>query len=131
MSDDRQSQAFENSVRRIARELWPAARYAGAEMVDGRERDLVFETDDVIYVVEATTDRSKAKAVHDIQKLLDFRRAHARRGKAISCWFVTHDEPTADQRSVVPKDAAINVLSFDQFRSKLVRAADYLLARAA
>src|SRR5215510_10551288 len=65
MSDDRQRQAFENSVRRIARELWPAAQYAGAEMVDGRERDLVFETDDVIYAAEATTDRSRAKAVHD------------------------------------------------------------------
>ena len=130
MGDESQSQAFENSVRRIARELW-AATYAGAAMVDGRERDLVFETDDVIYVVEATTDRSKAKAAHDVQKLLEFRRVHARRGKVISCWFVTQSEPTADQRSVAPKDSTVNVLSFDQFRSKLVRAADYLAARAA
>ncbi len=34
-----EDQDFENEVRRVARALWPEARYSGAVTLDGRERD--------------------------------------------------------------------------------------------
>ncbi len=45
---------FEDEVRRIARARWPQAQFDGAAMVNGRERDGIFETDDVIHYVQAT-----------------------------------------------------------------------------
>lgn len=49
----------------------------------------------------------------------------------MKCWFVTKDEPTADQRSVIKSLAApITILSFNQFQSRLVKASDYLELRA-
>jgi len=39
---------FEDEVRRVARMLWPSAEYSGAAIADGRERDGVFVTDDVV-----------------------------------------------------------------------------------
>ena len=39
---------FEDEVRRIARSLWGATDGdGGAEIVDGRERDCIFETEDL------------------------------------------------------------------------------------
>ena len=62
----RENEYFEDEVRRIARELWPSAEFSGSTIVDGRERDGVFETEDCIHVVEATTSRRKEKAKEDI-----------------------------------------------------------------
>jgi hypothetical protein len=120
---------FEDEVRRVARELWPSAQYAGASMEAGRERDGVFHTEWVTHLLEATTWRTKEKAKHDIEKLCKLRRQLSSRGKPLQCWFVTQDEPTADQRSVAPKDGSVNVLSFEQFRSKLVDSHSYIRSR--
>ena len=35
--------------------LWTRAVYGGAEVIEGRERDGIFDTDDVVDVLEATT----------------------------------------------------------------------------
>lgn len=121
---------FEDEVRRVARELWPTAQYGGAAMEFGRERDGVFDTEWVVHLIEATTWRTKAKAQQDIEKLVRLRRRLLTRGKPVQCWFVTQSEPTADQRSVAPKDGSVNVLSFEQFRSKLVDAHGYLRSRS-
>lgn len=63
MSPQEQQADFENEVRRIARAKWPAARYSGASMLDGRERDGIFETEDSINFVEATVSGKQANAV--------------------------------------------------------------------
>jgi hypothetical protein len=42
----------------VARQLWPEAQYDGAQVLDGRERDGVFETEDCIHLLEATVSRS-------------------------------------------------------------------------
>jgi len=60
---------FENEVRRVGRALWPEARYSGALKLDGRERDGIFETEDCIHLLEATTSRRLDKAQQDIGKL--------------------------------------------------------------
>ena len=67
--DDQQD--FENTVRRIARSLWPDAAYQGAQIVDGRERDGVFETEDVIHLIECTVSKKMDKAKIDMKKLLE------------------------------------------------------------
>ena len=121
---------FEDEVRRVARQLWPESKFSGAAMIDSRERDGVFETEWVIHIIEATTQRSKAKAAEDVEKLVKLKRKLQSRNKPIQPWFVTESEPTADQRAVAPKDGSVRVLSFEQFRAQLVDAHEYLRDRA-
>lgn len=124
--------SFENEVRRIARQLWPEAQYSGAQLVDGRERDGVFETEDCVHLLEATVSRSRDKALEDAKKLTNLanKLQIRNRQKAVKCWFVTRDEPTADQRDAISKRTAhVTALSFGQFQSKLVDAATYLSLR--
>jgi len=126
-------QQFEQEVLRIARFRWPSAEFGGSEIVDGRERDGVFETEDVIHLLEATTSRGKEKALKDLGKLHELYKKYRgiAQGKAIKCWFVTKFEPTADQRACKkeikgsPLDL-FNIVSFGQFQSKLVDSHDYL-----
>ncbi len=60
---------FEDEVRRIARLLWPSAEFGGASVIDNRERDGIFETDDSINIIECTVSRRKDKAENDCKKL--------------------------------------------------------------
>jgi hypothetical protein len=127
---------FEDEVRRIARLLWPVAEFDGAAIEDGRERDGIFETDEFVNVVECTVSRGKEKAQDDTAKIAKLiRRIAARQpGKFVKGWFVTLDEPTADQRAVVKNTVVkeklqIVAVSFDQFRSRLVDARSYLTQR--
>lgn len=94
--------AFEDEVRRIARLLWPTGEYGGALIEDGRERDGIFETEDYVHIVECTTSRSKQKAVEDHSKLDKLGRQLAGRfpQRFVKGWFITLEEPTADQREV-------------------------------
>jgi len=94
---------FENEVRRISRAKWPQAEYDGAAMVGGRERDGIFETDEVVHFVEATTSRRADKAKEDTKKLFQLISQHQKSGsiKGAIGWFVTQNEPTADQREEV------------------------------
>jgi len=57
---------FEIEVLRIARALWSKDEYAGSEMVEGRERDGIFETEKLVHFVEATVSKRKEKAEQDI-----------------------------------------------------------------
>ena len=127
---------FEDEVRRIARLLWPSAEFDGAAMEDGRERDGIFETEEFVNVVECTVSRAKDKAQEDATKIAKLMRKLAARHptKFVRGWFVTLDEPTADQRTVVKNAGTkeklqILAASFDQFRSKLVDARSYLTQR--
>ena len=124
--------AFENEVRRIARLLWPTGEYGGAAMEDGRERDGIFITEEFVHLIECTTSRSKQKAIEDHEKLDKLSRKLAARypEKFVKGWFVTQQEPTADQREVFRKGKGRQIpISFEQFRSKLVDAYTYLSAR--
>lgn len=127
-----ENEHFENEVRRIARQLWPMAQFSGAIVVDGRERDGVFETEECFHVIEATTSRRKEKALEDVRKLVGLAAKFQRKTvtKAVRCWFVTRDEPTADQRKVSEKHRPlVTALSFSQFQSLLIDSKAYLAAR--
>lgn len=123
---------FENEVRRVARQLWPEAQYGGARVVEGLERDGVFETEDCIHLVEATVSRSRDKALEDSKKLTGLaKKAQAKNPHmAVKCWFVTKDEPTADQRDVIIKHhSTVTALSFAQFQGKLIDVSSCLSLR--
>src|SRR5437870_2975960 len=114
---------FEREVRAIARELWPDALVAGSVTIDGRERDGYFETEDCIHLLEATTLPLKSKAEEDIKKMVTL--AHGlqktRYGKSVRCWFITKDDPTADQHAVAfPNRQLVTVESFHHFRTRLI-----------
>lgn len=124
---------FERDVTRIARALWPNAGIGGALVLNGRERDGVYITEDAVHLVECTTSRTMQKAVDDINKSVklsrDLRRQHP--DKAVQCWFITADEPTPDQRSVATKvkEVRVHAVSYDIFRTRLINASSYLAHR--
>ena len=41
-------------VLRIARHLWPSAAFGGAAIEEGRERDGIFVTEEMVHLIEAT-----------------------------------------------------------------------------
>ncbi|WP_395294741.1 NACHT domain-containing protein [Kitasatospora hibisci] len=122
---------FEEDVRRVARALWPSAEHGGPEIVNGREVDGVFDTEEVSHMVEATMDRRIDKAHNVGPKLRDHLKKARARGAFAKAWFVTYHPPTADQRKVLHSDydRSIEVVSYDQFRSKIVDAREYLRLR--
>jgi hypothetical protein len=124
---------FENEVRRIARARWPQAQYGGAATIAGRERDGVFETDDVIHYIEATTSRSERKAKEDTKKIFSLLADQSRKGsmKGAIGWFITQHEPTADQREAVKQNGKgqVKCLSYAQFQQALVDVGQYLERR--
>lgn len=131
---EQDSYVFENEVRRIARALWPQAEFQGSGKEENREYDGIFVTEEVVHLIEATISPKKDKAEHDILKLVELsRKLKSRyRDRLIRCWFITRQEPTADQRGVAERfrsQANLTVLSYDQFAQKLINVASYLEAR--
>jgi len=124
---------FENEVRRIARARWPQAQFDGAAIRNGKERDGIFETDDVVHYVEATTSRRADKAKDDTKKIFSAMAEHQRSGsmKGAIGWFVTREEPTADQREQVKiyGKQQIKAVSFSQFQQALVDVPAYFERR--
>lgn len=124
---------FENEVRRIARARWPQAQFDGAVMKDGKERDGIFETDDVIHYVEATTSRRAEKAKDDTKKIFGAMAEQQRSGsmKGAVGWFVTKEEPTVDQREEVKSHGKqqVKAVSFSQFQQALVDVPAYFERR--
>lgn len=124
--------SFETEVRRIARLLWPSPAHQGAKIIGGRERDGIFETDDAIHVLEATTLRTKQKAETDTEKtaslVLELRKLHPE--KSVRGWFVTRDDLTADQLAAATKyKGTVNAIPFKDFLAKLIDARQYLSFR--
>ncbi len=126
---------FEHEVRRIARAKWPSARLnGGALILGGKERDGVFETEECVHFIEATVSRGKEKASDDAKKLQSAVADQLKRNsmKAAKGWFITKDEPTADQRTVVQQfgKGQVVAVSFAQFQQSLVDVTGYLAARS-
>jgi hypothetical protein len=125
--------AFENEVRRVARQRWPEDKFSGARMVGDGERDGVFVTEDLVNIVECTVSRRKDKATDDRKKLVDAARELQKKypDKLMKGWFITRDEPTVDQRAEAESTRVVKITacSFETFRNRLVDAGDYLACR--
>lgn len=134
MAKPQSDQDFEDEVRRLARAKWPSAQYSGAQMLAGRERDGIFETEDSINFVEATVSSGAGKAKDDTKKLYRAVADHNRSGslKIAVGWFVTKHEPTADQRKEVQEigKGQVRAVSFAQFQQSLIDVRAYLAARS-
>jgi hypothetical protein len=89
----------------LARALHDPLGVQGAVMHKGQERDGLFVNHDSINAYEFTTLRTKDKALKDASKLAQLvRDVGAARGngfKSRTGWFVTREEPTAEQRTAV------------------------------
>jgi hypothetical protein len=92
------------------------------------EVDGVFHDEFVTHLLEATTLRTKAKASDDCEKLAKWRTQFVKSGRHVECWFVTQEEPTADQRFIAEKNK-VHALSYTSFRQKLVDSPAYLAKR--
>lgn len=122
--------SFEEEVRRVARLIW-ASDEVNAQIVHGRERDGVYEGDEIIYIIEATTLRTRKKIEDDGKKTNDtVKELRRTSGKFAKGFLVTLHDPTADQiEAARPYSKTLQLLSFDEFKSKLVDARSYLSNR--
>lgn len=123
---------FEADVLRIARLIYPGIS-GGATMLDGRERDGVLVGNEVAVAIEATRSRSLSKAETDAKKLKQATDALARAHptKAIRGFFVTADEPLAQQRDAVKRFGGplVTAISLAALRRQLFDAESYMAAR--
>ena len=128
------SNAFENEVRETARHLWPQAAFSGSTMDGRRERDGVFVTDEMIHLIESTTSRRKEKAEQDTKKLASLAKSMQSQYpmKGVKGYFITRDEPTAEQREAVRRFGGGLVVSlrYGQFRQQMIDANSYLDCRS-
>lgn len=124
--------AFEREVRRIAGVLYPDES-GGARMIEDRERDGVFITEDAVVVIEATTSLEKAKAESDGRKLKALADQMAKRYvyKAVKAFFVTQSDPTAHQVEAIHKiGLPVVAISFAKMKARLIDSHAYMEARA-
>lgn len=124
--------AFEREVRRVVALLYPGDELGGAAIIDGKERDGIFITEDNAVVVEATTSREKSKAEKDGKKLKALTTALTQEYpfKGIKGLFVTQSDPTAHQLDAIRKvGPPVVALSFSRLKSRLIDARGYLEAR--
>jgi hypothetical protein len=124
---------FEQQVKNVASRLWPEAIGGGSEVIEGKERDGVYITDDAVQLIECTISKTKEKAEKDIGKLSSLVKQMQKKypDKAVKGWFITLEEPTADQRAVANNQGyLVFACSFDKFQSKLINVPDYFSCRA-
>lgn len=96
---------FEKRGLDIARALHDPLGTQGAVMFEGRERDGLFVDNNEIHAYEFTTSRAKEKAIKDGGKIVGILKHLGNRSdnsfKSRAGWFVTLEEPTADQRTAI------------------------------
>ncbi len=130
-------QEFEVRALALARAIHDPSGLQGAVNHNGRERDAVFISKDDIHVYEFTIDGTKAKAQKDATKLheilSDLTRAAEHALKSATGWFVTRDEPTAEQRAVVAEISGrmkIHAISVATLHQRICNSESYLSCRS-
>lgn len=129
---------FEDRALALARAIFDPTGIQGAEMVDGRERDAIFVNETSVVAFEFTQMATKQKAEKDGKKLaeliLKLDRDQVHRFKSKLGYFVTEQEPTAEQRGAIDKIARdrqvpLKTMSISSLRGMLVDAEGYLSRR--
>ena len=120
---------FEREVREVARALWNLPPGEGAaEFIANDEIDCVCRTEELIHLIECTTDRGMAKLRTQVSKLTLAKRYLEGRGETVKLRVITLDEPTPSQRSHA-REFGVTALSLREFRRGLLNSQQYLEAR--
>ncbi len=120
---------FEQGVRAVARALWNLAPGDGAaELINNDEIDCVCRTEELIHLIECTTDGRMEKFRTQVLKLDAARRELQRKGETVKLRIVTLNDPTALQRSTARQEG-IEALSIQEFKRRLLDSPQYLEAR--
>ena len=120
---------FEHAVRTAARALWDLSPGEGAaENINSDEIDCVARTEELVHLIECTTERTMEKFRTQVSKLRNAKDYLERRGDTIKLRIVTRDEPTPDQRSFA-RGQGITAVSLREFQKDLLNSQKYLEAR--
>ena len=120
---------FEQEVRTVARALWDLPPGEGAsEFVNNDEIDCVCRTEELIHLIECTTDGRLPKFRDQVSKLISAKRELERTGATVKLRIVTLDEPNPLQRSHARKEG-VTALSIQEFKRSLLNSQQYLEAR--
>ncbi|WP_141211255.1 NACHT domain-containing protein [Enemella dayhoffiae] len=129
---------FEIRALALARAIFDPSDTGGSAIIDGQERDAVFTSEDSVQVFEFTTDRSKAKAAKDGEKIAQLLGKVAIQDpyKNLQGFFVTQSEPEAHQRAEIHRIAKahglqIHAISYLGLRKRLIDTEAYLSLRQA
>ncbi|GAB3645356.1 hypothetical protein GCM10028833_04890 [Glycomyces tarimensis] len=104
----------------------------------GKERDAVFILEDTIHAYEFTVSGSSSKARQDARKLgellNDLGKMSENSFKTKTGWFITRNEPTADQRRTVSEESrkaqvTIHPASINTLQRRICDSTAYLRAR--
>jgi len=138
LTQNESSFEFEQRGVELARALHDPSGVQGALVINGRERDGVFVSHDDINAYEFTLMRTKDKAEKDAGKLVELL-DHLSKGpensfKTATGWFVTREEPTADQRTTVTTIARkagrqIHAISIAQMYKRICNSEMYIQGR--
>ncbi|WP_411698778.1 NACHT domain-containing protein [Conyzicola sp.] len=129
---------FEVRALAVARSIHDPLGLQGSVMYKGAERDALFVSEDHIHVYEFTTLRTKEKAVKDAEKLGSMLRdlANERENayKALTGWFVTLNEPTAEQNGAVASAAIkfgvrLHAISISTLQQRICDSEEYIQCR--
>ncbi|MYQ53584.1 MULTISPECIES: NACHT domain-containing protein [unclassified Streptomyces] len=135
---DESGHDFELRALEVARAIHDPHGLQGAIMHKGRERDGVFITEESIHAYEFTIEPKRAKAQKDAEKLrellIDLGRRPENSYKNLTGWFVTRNEPTAEQRSAVVEESrkgniTIHAISVSTLQRRLCDSEGYLRCR--
>ena len=120
---------FEREVRNVARALWNLAPGEGAaEFINNDEIDCVCRTEELIHLIECTTDRGMEKVRLQVTKLSSAKQYLEKQGETVKLRIITQDDPTPQQRSYA-RGQGITALSIQEFRRGLLESQQYLESR--
>lgn len=120
---------FEEKVRQTFRALWDLGHgEACADIVDGFERDSIFNDGEITHYAEMTTDGKTKKIRDDSEKMLRYREAAVKIGALVKLWYVTKDPPLGDQVKFC-RERGIKIVSLKELQRLLVDGPEYIKLR--
>ncbi|WP_261521821.1 NACHT domain-containing protein [Burkholderia multivorans] len=138
LPEDETDGEFEQRGVELARALHDPSGVQGSLMINGRERDGVFVSHEDINAYEFTLLRTKDKAEKDAAKLVELLNHLSKDPensiKPATGWFVTREEPTADQRTAVATIARkagrqVHAISIAQMYKRICNSEMYIQGR--
>ena len=120
---------FEQEVRRVARALWNLSPGDGsAEYINSDEIDCVCHTEELVHLIECTTERTMQKFREQVLKLQNARTYYQNHGETVKLRIVTFHDPTPDQRTF-SRGNGVTALSLQECKKGLLDSQQYLEAR--